>query len=90
MGAAEETPPRVEKPAATVPPPDRPIHTPIPQRPPSPEKDLSELLDAVREAAVTHEPTPDEETGDRAPKPQAGKRKAVWPPPPPSEEDEEE
>ena len=95
-GTSEETPGKAAKaPPAAAPALDRHDRTPIPERLVPPDKELSELLDAVREAAgVTdggspREPSASEGPGDRGRRPPADKRAPVWPPPPPSEEDEE-
>ena len=95
-GTSEETPGKAAKaPPTAAPAVDRHDRTPIPERLVPPDKELSELLDAVREAAgVTdggspREPSASEGPGDRGRRPPADKRAPVWPPPPPSEEDEE-
>jgi DNA-binding response OmpR family regulator len=81
-------------------PAEKPHRAPVPAPPEPPEKDLSELLNAVREAAETGrlreqaaaEPAPPEEPPappELPAKPPPGKRAPVWPPPLPSESDEE-
>jgi len=93
-----EAQPTVEKPPTVKPDEaERHVHTPIPAQPEPREKDLSALLDAVREAAETGrlreqtptEPIAAEEPPEPAPKPTAEKRPPVWPPPRPSESDED-
>jgi DNA-binding response OmpR family regulator len=81
-------------------PAEKPHRAPVPAPPEPPEKDLSELLNAVREAAETgrlREQAAAEAGPPQAPpapqeppaKPPPGKRAPVWPPPLPSESDEE-
>jgi hypothetical protein len=93
-GAVQETPLQPVKAPASGPIEGERHRTPIPERAPSPDKDLSELLEAVREAAgatdrvESGETPPMEEPGDRPSKPPAKKKQ--WPPPPPSQEDIDE